>query len=60
MKTYRIYGSYVQPVYVDIVAVDAEDASDQACDLKLNQWVQDQSREPKEIDQLEIEFQGSI
>jgi hypothetical protein len=39
MKTYRVYGEYVQRVYIDVVAVDTEWACDQAADAKLNQWV---------------------
>jgi hypothetical protein len=39
MKTYRVYGEYVQRVYVDVVAVDTEWACDKAADVKFNDWV---------------------
>lgn len=60
MKRFRVYGSYVQRVYVDVVAQDADYASDAACDMKLNEWVQDSTIEPHEITQDEIDFLGEI
>jgi hypothetical protein len=39
MKTYRVYGEYVQRVYIDVVAVDTEWASDQAADAKFGEWI---------------------
>jgi hypothetical protein len=39
MNTYRVYGEYVQKVYIDIVAVDAEEAQEiAACDTSNDEW----------------------
>jgi ribosomal silencing factor RsfS len=39
MNTYRIYGEYIQKVYIDIVAPDAEQAQDiAACDTDNAEW----------------------
>lgn len=39
MKTYRIYGEYIQKVYIDIVAEDDEIAQDiAACDTPNSEW----------------------
>jgi hypothetical protein len=39
MKTYRVYGEYVQRVYIDIVAPDDETAQDiAACDTPNSEW----------------------
>jgi hypothetical protein len=39
MKTYRVYGEYIQKVYIDIVAVDDETAQDiAACDTPNSEW----------------------
>ena len=39
MNTYRIYGEYIQKVYIDVVAVDAEQAQDiAACDTPNSEW----------------------
>jgi hypothetical protein len=39
MKTYRIYGEYIQKVYIDIVAPDDETAQDiAACDTPNSEW----------------------
>jgi hypothetical protein len=39
MNTYRVYGEYVQKVWIDIVAPDAEQAQDiAACDTSNDQW----------------------
>jgi ribosomal silencing factor RsfS len=39
MKTYRIYGEYIQRVYIDIPAHDSEEAQDiAACDTPNDQW----------------------
>ena len=39
MKTYRIYGEYIQRVYIDIHARDDEDAQDIAVDAPVTEWV---------------------
>ncbi len=39
MKTYRIYGEYIQKVYIDVVAPDDETAQDiAACDTPNSEW----------------------
>jgi hypothetical protein len=39
MKTYRVYGEYIQKVYIDIAAPDDETAQDiAACDTPNDQW----------------------
>ena len=39
MNTYRVYGEYIQKVYVDIVAEDDEIAQDiAACDTPNSEW----------------------
>ena len=39
MNTYRVYGEYIQKVYIDIVAPDAEQAQDiAACDTDNAEW----------------------
>jgi hypothetical protein len=39
MKTFRVYGEYIQKVYIDVVAVDEEWAQDMAaCDTPNDQW----------------------
>lgn len=38
MKTYRIYGEYIQKVYIDIVAPDDETAQDIAIDAPVSEW----------------------
>lgn len=38
MKTYRIYGEYIQRVYIDVVASDSESAQDIAADAALTDW----------------------
>lgn len=39
MNTYRIYGEYIQKVYIDIVAPDEELAQDTAaCDTPNSEW----------------------
>jgi hypothetical protein len=39
MKTYRVYGEYIQRVFIDIVAPDEELAQDiAACDTPNDQW----------------------
>lgn len=39
MKTYRVYGEYIQKVYIDVVAVDDETAQEiAACDTENAEW----------------------
>lgn len=38
MKTYRIYGEYVQRVYIDVVAVDDEEAQEIAANFVSSEW----------------------
>ena len=39
MKTYRVYGEYIQKVYIDIVAPNDELAQDiAACDTDNAEW----------------------
>jgi hypothetical protein len=38
MRTYRIYGEYVQRVWIEVVAEDHEVAQDIAVDLPLADW----------------------
>jgi hypothetical protein len=39
MKTYRVYGEYIQKVYIDIAAPNDELAQDiAACDTPNDQW----------------------
>jgi hypothetical protein len=39
MKTYRVYGEYIQKVYIDVVAPDDETAQDiAACDTDNAEW----------------------
>ena len=39
MNTYRVYGEYIQRVYIDIVAPDAEQAQEiAACDTPNSEW----------------------
>ena len=39
MKTYRVYGEYIQRVYIDIHARDDEEAHDIAVDAPVTDWV---------------------
>lgn len=38
MKTYRIYGEYIQRVYIDVPARDDEEAQDIAGDAPIADW----------------------
>ena len=38
MRTYRIYGTYVQRVWIEVVAEDHEVAQDIAVDAPLSDW----------------------
>lgn len=53
MKTYRVYGEYIQRVYVDVVAVDHEEAQDIAVDLPLTDWTPTTN---KIVDITEVEY----
>lgn len=52
MKTYRIYGEYVQRVWIEVVAEDHEVAQDIAVDLPLTDWTPISN---KPIDITEVE-----
>jgi hypothetical protein len=39
MKTYRVYGEYIQKVYIDIHAHDSEEAQETACDAPNDEWL---------------------
>lgn len=53
MKTYRIYGEYVQRVYIDIVASDEDTAQDIAADAIATEWT---AINKPEIDITEIDY----
>jgi hypothetical protein len=53
MKTYRVYGEYIQRVYIDVPAEDHELAQDDAADRPLNEWT---LLESKPIDITEVEY----
>ena len=53
MKTYRVYGEYIQRVYIDVPAEDHELAQDDAVDRPLSDWTQ---LESKPIDITEVEY----
>lgn len=38
MKTYRVYGEYLQRVYIDVHARDDEEAQDIAIDAPVADW----------------------
>jgi hypothetical protein len=57
MKTYRVYGEYIQKVYIDVVAVDEEWAQDAACSSPKTEWTLIDTP-VTEIDINEIEFIG--
>jgi len=57
MKTYRVYGEYIQKVYIDVVAVDEEWAQDAACSSPTTEWTLIDTP-VTEIDINEIEFIG--
>jgi hypothetical protein len=39
VKTYRIYGEYIQRAYIDIHAHDSEEAADIAGDAPIEEWL---------------------
>lgn len=53
-KTYRIYGEYVQRVYIDIHAHDSEAAADVAADAPIEEWTS--INKPKQIDITEVDY----
>lgn len=57
MKTYRIYGEYIQRVYIDIVAPDEEIAQDIAADAETAQWTHLYN---PEIDITEIDYPSEV
>jgi hypothetical protein len=38
MKTYRVYGEYIQRVFIDVPARDDEEAQDIAIDAPVSEW----------------------
>jgi len=59
MKTYRVYGEYIQKVYIDIVAPNDETAQDiAACDTDNAEWTL-MDTPNLVIDINEIEFIGA-
>jgi len=38
MKTYRVYGEYIQRVYIDVPARDDEEAQEIAIDAPIYEW----------------------
>ena len=52
MKTYRIYGEYVQRVWIEVVAEDHEVAQDIAVSLPPTEWT---PISQTEIDITEVE-----
>ena len=38
MNTYRVYGEYVQRVFIDVPARDDEEAQDIAIDAPVSEW----------------------
>jgi hypothetical protein len=57
MNTYRVYGEYIQKVYIDVVAADDEWAQDAACSAPKTEWTLIDTP-VTEIDINEIEFIG--
>jgi hypothetical protein len=51
MKTYRVYGEYIQRVYIDVVALDSEYAQDLAASTPVTEWA-------LECKQTEIDITG--
>jgi hypothetical protein len=59
MKTYRVYGEYIQKVFIDIVAPDDETAQEiAACDTDNAEWTLIDTPNLV-IDINEIEFIGA-
>jgi hypothetical protein len=57
MNTYRIYGQYIQKVYVDVVAIDEEWAQDAACTTPTSEWTLTDTPS-EDVDINEVEFLG--
>lgn len=53
MNTYRVYGEYVQRIYIDIPADDHELAQDDAIDRPISEWTPISATE---IDITEIDY----
>lgn len=53
MKTYRIYGEYIQRVYIDVQARDDEEAQDIAIDAPVADWT---LINKPEIDITEVDY----
>jgi len=58
MKTYVIYGEYIQKVHAYVVANDEEEAADKAATLDFDEWERD--NKPLEIDQTEWELETDL
>jgi hypothetical protein len=54
MKTYRIYGEYIQRVYIDVPARDDEEAQDIAGDAPIEDW--SLTIKPKQIDITGVDY----
>ena len=54
MKTYRVYGEYIQRVYIDVVALDSEYAQDLAASTPLTDWTPE--RKQTEIDITGVDY----
>jgi hypothetical protein len=57
MNTYRIYGQYIQKVYIDVVAADDEWAQDAASTTPKSEWTLIDTPS-EEVDINEVEFIG--
>lgn len=57
MKTYRLYGEYVQRVYIDVMARDDEEAQDIAADAPLTEWT---AINKPEIDITDIDYPSEV
>jgi len=53
MKTYRVYGEYLQRVYIDVPAPDHETAQDIAVDMPVSDWT---LINKPEIDITEVDY----
>jgi hypothetical protein len=54
MKTYRVYGEYIQRVYIDVVALDSEYAQDIAASTPFTDWIP--ARKQTEIDITGVDY----
>ena len=54
MKTYRIYGEYIQRVYIDVPTHDSEEAQEIASDAPIEDW--SLTIKPKQIDITGVDY----